>query len=69
MAVIDRFAVHRAMRLNLAGAPNGTITGDFPENATDKALADAFVTPGRVLSKPPSKARHYEKERNHNRRL
>lgn len=45
-AVVDRFDVSRApMPLTLTVAPNGAITGAFPQQVTDEQLAGAFVTP------------------------
>jgi hypothetical protein len=45
-AVVDKFDLSRApMPLVLALAPNGAITGGFPEKFEEKELLDAFATP------------------------
>jgi hypothetical protein len=45
-AVVDRFGVSRApLPLVLAVAPNGAITGGFPQKVSDAQLAGAFVSP------------------------
>lgn len=45
-AVVDRFGVSRApMPLVLAVAPNGAITGGFPQKVTEAQLSGAFVSP------------------------
>lgn len=45
--VVARFMLDRApMPLVLALAPNGAITGGFPNGFEEKDLLDAFVTPG-----------------------
>jgi hypothetical protein len=44
--VVDRFGVSRApLPLVLAVAPNGAITGGFPQKVTEAQLAGAFVSP------------------------
>jgi hypothetical protein len=45
--IVDRFNVSRApMPLVLAVAPNGAITGGFPQQFDEKNLLEAFVSPG-----------------------
>jgi hypothetical protein len=50
-AVVDRFGVSRApMPLVLAIAPNGAITGGFPQRVTEAQLAGAIVSPSMAAS-------------------
>jgi hypothetical protein len=50
-AVVDRFGVSRApLPLVLALAPNGAITGGFPQKVTDTQLSRAFVSPSMAAS-------------------
>ncbi len=45
--IVDKFGVDRApMPLVLAMAPNGAITGGFPNKFDEQQLLDAFTTPG-----------------------
>ena len=45
-ALVDKFGVSRApLPLVLAVAPNGAITGGFPQKVTEAQLAGAFVGP------------------------
>ena len=45
-AVVQRFDVSRApMPLTIVTAPNGAITGVFPQRVTEQQLAETFVTP------------------------
>jgi hypothetical protein len=45
--IVTRYGVARApMPLVLAVAPNGAVTGGFPGQFDEKALLDAFVSPG-----------------------
>jgi len=45
--IVDKFGLSRApMPLVLAMAPNGAITGGFPNKFEEKQLLDAFATPG-----------------------
>jgi len=44
--LVERFAVGRApMPMTIVTAPNGAITGAFPQRVTAEQLAGAFVTP------------------------
>jgi hypothetical protein len=46
-ALVDQFGVSRApLPLVLAVAPNGAITGGFPQKVTDAQLTEAFVSSG-----------------------
>lgn len=45
-AIVKQFDVSRApMPMTLVTAPNGAITGVFPQRVTDQQLAETFVTP------------------------
>lgn len=45
-AIVQQFSVGRApMPLTLVTAPNGAITGAFPQHVSDQQLTQAFVTP------------------------
>jgi hypothetical protein len=45
-AVVEQFNMGRApMPLTLVTAPNGAVTGVFPQRVTEQQLADTFVTP------------------------
>jgi hypothetical protein len=46
-SVVDRFGVSRApLPLALVVAPNGAVTGGFPQKVTEAQLAGALVSPG-----------------------
>jgi hypothetical protein len=46
-ALVERYGLSRSpMPLVLAFAPNGAITGGFPQKLTDQDVAGAFVSPG-----------------------
>src|SRR5262249_51018944 len=48
--VIDRFGISRApLPLTLTIAPNGAITGGFPQKVTEAQLAGAFVSPNMAV--------------------